>query len=197
MIGLIISGHGNFATGLRSSLKLIAGSPSNVEYIDFEENDSTEDLKKKYYTALQNLNNCDSILALSDLAGGSPFKTLVEVKTEIEKPMEVIGGTNLPMLLEISMMKDIIDDLNSLSESIIEIGRNAVIKFELIEGGVPIKKVNIGNMHMAEGKRQVAGSVAVDDKDVEAFRKLKELGVELEIRRVPTEPAESIDKLFK
>ncbi|ASW42280.1 PTS galactosamine/N-acetylgalactosamine transporter subunit IIA [Clostridium isatidis] len=131
MIGLIISGHGNFATGLRSSLKLIAGSPSNVEYIDFEENDSTEDLKKKYYTALQNLNNCDSILALSDLAGGSPFKTLVEVKTEIEKPMEVIGGTNLPMLLEISMMKDIIDDLNSLSESIIEIGRNAVIKFEL------------------------------------------------------------------
>lgn len=25
------------------------------------------------------------------------------------------------------------------------------------------KKVNIGNMHMAEGKRQVAGSVAVDE----------------------------------
>ena len=56
---------------------------------------------------------------------------------------------------------------------------------KLVEGGVPIKKVNIGNMHMAEGKRQVAGSVAVDDKDVEAFKKLRELGVELEIRRVP------------
>ena len=50
---------------------------------------------------------------------------------------------------------------------------------------------------MAQGKRQVAGSVAVDDKDVEAFRKLKDLGVELEIRRVPTESAESLDKLFK
>ena len=67
----------------------------------------------------------------------------------------------------------------------------------LVEGGVPIKKVNIGNMHMAQGKRQVAGSVAVDDKDVEAFRKLKDLGVDLEIRRVPTEGAENIDKLFK
>ncbi|MDU2490961.1 MAG: PTS N-acetylgalactosamine transporter subunit IIB [Clostridium celatum] len=67
----------------------------------------------------------------------------------------------------------------------------------LVEGGVPIKKVNIGNMHMAQGKRQVAGSVAVDDKDVEAFRKLKDLGVELEIRRVPTESTENIDKLFK
>lgn len=68
---------------------------------------------------------------------------------------------------------------------------------KLVEGGVPIKKVNIGNMHMAEGKRQVAGSVAVDDKDVQAFKKLKELGVELEIRRVPSENSESIDKLFK
>ena len=66
-----------------------------------------------------------------------------------------------------------------------------------MEGGVPLKKVNIGNMHMAEGKRQVAGSVAVDDKDVAAFAKLRELGVELEIRRVPQEASENIEKLFK
>ena len=66
----------------------------------------------------------------------------------------------------------------------------------LVESGVPIKDVNIGNMHMAEGKRQVAGVVAVDDKDVEAFKKLRDLGVNLEIRKVPTESAEDINKLF-
>ena len=55
MIGLIISGHGNFASGLRSSLKLIAGEPCNVEYVDFEETDSIEDLRKKYYISLKNL----------------------------------------------------------------------------------------------------------------------------------------------
>lgn len=68
---------------------------------------------------------------------------------------------------------------------------------KLVEGGVPITKVNIGNMHMAEGKRQVATVVSVDDSDVEAFRKLREKGVELEIRKVPQEPAENIEKLFK
>ncbi|QIK69248.1 PTS N-acetylgalactosamine transporter subunit IIB [Erysipelothrix sp. HDW6C] len=68
---------------------------------------------------------------------------------------------------------------------------------KLVEGGVPIKKVNIGNMHMAEGKRQVATSVAVDDKDVAAFKKLRDLGVELEIRRVPQNASEDIEKLFK
>ncbi len=66
----------------------------------------------------------------------------------------------------------------------------------LVKGGVPIRKVNIGNMHMSEGKRQVATSVAVDDADVAAFKELQELGVELEIRRVPSTPVEDINKLF-
>lgn len=68
---------------------------------------------------------------------------------------------------------------------------------KLVEGGVPIKKVNIGNMRMIEGKRRVTGSVAVDDKDLEVFKKLRELGIELEIRRVPSEPSENTELLFK
>ena len=62
----------------------------------------------------------------------------------------------------------------------------------LVEGGVPIKKVNIGNMHMSEGKRQVATTVAVA-----AFKKMQDLGVELEIRRVPDIASEDINKLFE
>lgn len=67
---------------------------------------------------------------------------------------------------------------------------------KLVKGGVPIKKVNIGNMHMAEGKRQVATSVAVDDADVAAFKELQDLGVELQIQRVPSISAEDVSKLF-
>ncbi|MCI5840141.1 MAG: PTS galactosamine transporter subunit IIB [Peptoniphilaceae bacterium] len=66
----------------------------------------------------------------------------------------------------------------------------------LIEGGVPIDKVNVGNMHMSEGKRQVATSVAVDDDDVDAFRKIKEKGVELFIQRVPTIAKEDVSKIL-
>ena len=62
---------------------------------------------------------------------------------------------------------------------------------------MPIKKVNIGNMHMAEGKRQVATSVAVDDADVACFKKLQELGVELSIQRVPDTAVEDLNKLWK
>lgn len=66
----------------------------------------------------------------------------------------------------------------------------------LVEGGVPIDKVNIGNMHMAEGKKQVVGSVAVDQNDIDTFRKLQDHGIDLEIRRVPSEGKENLEKLF-
>lgn len=68
---------------------------------------------------------------------------------------------------------------------------------KLVQGGVPIKAVNVGNMHMAEGKRQVATSVAVDDSDVDAFKKIRELGVEIYIQRVPDIAKEDVEKLFK
>lgn len=92
-----------------------------------------------------------------------------------------------------------INIINRASESqhIAIICQNPQDVLKLVEGGVPIKKVNIGNMHMAQGKRQVSKAVCVDDNDVDAFKKLKALGVELEIRRVPSESAESIDELFK
>ena len=90
-------------------------------------------------------------------------------------------------------------DIQKISEKkkIFIVCENPQDVLRLVEGGVPIKKVNIGNMHMAEGKRQVAGSVAIDDADVAAFTKLRDFGVEFEIRRIPSEPAEDIGKLFE
>jgi N-acetylgalactosamine PTS system EIIB component len=66
----------------------------------------------------------------------------------------------------------------------------------LVEGGVPIDKVNIGNMHYSEGKTQIYSTVSIDDADKEAFRKLKEHGVKLEVRRVPDERPDDIYKFL-
>lgn len=68
---------------------------------------------------------------------------------------------------------------------------------KLVEGGVPIKKINVGNMHMSEGKTQISKAVCVDEKDIIAFKKLAELGVEIEIQRVPNEAKENIWELIK
>ena len=42
MIGLIVTGHGNFATGITSSFRLIAGESPDYEAVDFLPEDSIE-----------------------------------------------------------------------------------------------------------------------------------------------------------
>lgn len=63
---------------------------------------------------------------------------------------------------------------------------------KLIEGGVPISHINIGNIHMTPGKRQISKSVCVSDDDIEVFKKISEKGVKIEIQRVPSEMKEDL-----
>ena len=56
----------------------------------------------------------------------------------------------------------------------------------LVKGGVPITKISIGHMQAEEGKRPATPAVSIDDADVTALRELQKLGVELEIRYLPS-----------
>ncbi|MBM7835790.1 PTS galactosamine transporter subunit IIB [Clostridium sardiniense] len=57
----------------------------------------------------------------------------------------------------------------------------------LIEGGVPIDKLNIGNMHFSEGKEQISSTVSLDEDDKKTIRKIIDKGIKVEVRRVPDE----------
>ncbi|GAK27185.1 PTS mannose transporter subunit IIAB [Serratia liquefaciens] len=59
--------------------------------------------------------------------------------------------------------------------------------WRLVEAGVDIKSVNIGGMAFRQGKAQVNNAVSVDEKDIEAFKKLNERGIELEVRKVSSD----------
>lgn len=83
------------------------------------------------------------------------------------------------------------------AQKIFIIADNPQDVLKLVEGGVPIKRLNVGNMHMSDGKKQVATSVAVDDADIEAFTKLRDLGVEIFIQRTPDIAKEDASVLFK
>lgn len=56
----------------------------------------------------------------------------------------------------------------------------------LVKGGVPITKISIGHMQAGEGKYPITPAVAVSDADVAALKELQALGIELEIRYLPS-----------
>jgi galactosamine PTS system EIIB component len=63
---------------------------------------------------------------------------------------------------------------------------------QLVDGGVPLKDVNVGNMHFTEGKKQVTKKVYVDDKDIEDLRYIESKGVNVFIQDTPGDTKHSI-----
>lgn len=130
MIGIILTGHGNFASGLNSALELIAGKQNNIEVVNFESYHSVLVLEKNLNSALSRLDNCEEIAFLTDLAGGSPFKSSVIISLAKKKDKSfVIAGTNLGMLLEISMCREDYN-IEGLKVLALEIGKSSVKIFQ-------------------------------------------------------------------
>ncbi|SFB12597.1 PTS galactosamine/N-acetylgalactosamine transporter subunit IIA [Clostridium frigidicarnis] len=129
MTGILVTGHGRFASGIVSALELIAGKQENVVVIDFIENQSTEILKENIERSLNLLG--DEIIVFCDLAGGSPFKTSVILSRTISnKKIEVVAGVNLGMLLEIVLLRG--DTCaEKLAEMALNSGGNALKRFKL------------------------------------------------------------------
>lgn len=127
MTGVIITGHGEFAEGIRSVIKLVVGKEKGIGYVNFNENKSTEDLKKDIEEAMKKL-DCQDYLIFTDLAGGSPFKKSVEISLE-KNNCEVIAGTNIPMLMEILFKVDILE-LEELKNKALEIGKKQIFNYK-------------------------------------------------------------------
>lgn len=119
---IIITGHGNFATGLKSSLDLIVGKYDFIKSIDFTELKTPKDLKCEIKSEVIKSEN-EKIYIFTDLAGGTPFKVSMELALE-NKNIEVFCGTNLPMLVESTMMISLGSDLDSIE--IKEVGINSI-----------------------------------------------------------------------
>ena len=132
MIGLVVTGHGLFAEGMHSSAKMIAGENDHIKYVCFEDGMGLDQLGDKLNAAYNELSDCDGIVVLSDLPGGSPFKTAVECSMgHPDKKIIVLSGTNLPMIITGSTMLSFETDPQALADELLFEGKDNVVRFEL------------------------------------------------------------------
>ena len=129
MIGIIVTGHGIFADGLTSGLELLMGEQEAYEAVNFSPEDSIEILTENLTRALNSLKDCEGVLMLTDLAGGSPFNVSVRLKSACETPVEVVGGTNLPILLDACMSRMSVTDVKELAEASIGEGKEQTFRY--------------------------------------------------------------------
>ena len=120
MIGIIVAGHGNFASGITTMLELVVGKPEHYEFIDFLQGESQEALEEDYRDKLDKLKDCEKIVIMTDITGGSPFKSAVTYAVSDDR-LNVISGTNVPMLVELIFGR--------MNQSAMEAGKAQIIRF--------------------------------------------------------------------
>ena len=101
---IIITGHNNFASGILSSLTMIAGEKDNIFAVDFLSDDNDESLEGKFNKIISD-NKDSEILFVCDLMGGTPFKVTSKLAFTNDS-YEVVTGINLGGLIDTSMKLD-------------------------------------------------------------------------------------------
>ena len=83
-------------------------------------------------------------------------------------------------------------------------GQRAMLLFEnpqdvlrAVEGGVPLKTINVGSMAHSIGKVQPNKVLAFNQDDIDTFSKLKEAGLEFDVRKVPSDSKGNMEEIIK
>ncbi|EKK7714865.1 PTS mannose transporter subunit IIAB [Cronobacter dublinensis] len=124
--------------------------------------------------------NVTRIIVVSDeVAADNVRKTLL---TQVAPP----GVT--AHVVDVAKMIRVYNNPKYAGERVMLLFTNPTDVERVVEGGVNITSVNIGGMAYRQGKTQVNNAVSVDEKDIEAFKKLNARGIELEVRKVSNDP---------
>lgn len=125
MIGILITGHGTFASGIAAATEVILGKQENFVTVDFPEGDTKTELERNVQDGLSQLSDCEHIIVFCDLLSGSPFNTVVPYAIKNDK-MKVFFGTNLAMLMDLTLKRNLGSGFDELIDGAVECGKSQV-----------------------------------------------------------------------
>ncbi len=73
---------------------------------------------------------------------------------------------------------------------------NSIDVDALVDGGLPLEKLNVGGMRMQDGRHQLSRAVSVTPEEEQAFRNLIAKNVVVEVQMVPKDPIVDLKTLL-
>ena len=105
MLGIVVATHGSFSKGIKDAAEVIMGNVENIATVNLNAGDDVEQLGKKINHAILEVNQGEGVVVLVDLISASPYNQSVLITNQLDPELKdkvyIIGGVNLPMLLEI------------------------------------------------------------------------------------------------
>lgn len=125
MIGIILASHGEFANGIRQSGEMIFGEQEKLETAVLLPSMGPDDLRAELEEKIKKL-DCQEILFLVDLWGGTPFNQVSALMDGHEENWAVLTGLNLPMLIEALGSRLMEEKSHDLAKALLEPAKEGV-----------------------------------------------------------------------
>src|SRR5699024_10623531 len=81
------------------------------------------------------------------------------------------------------------------SQRLLIIAKNPQVYLQLVEAGVPIEEINVGNMSQTNETKSITKSINVTDEDISVFEKLDEKNIQIVAQMVPGDRKEDFIRL--
>jgi mannose/fructose/sorbose-specific phosphotransferase system IIA component len=104
---------------------MIVGKTENTKAVSFDSTQGVEGLEEAVQAALDQFTNCDGVLCLVDIPGGSPAR-VVAAQSYKHKGLEIISGVSLPMLIEALFARED-QSLKELAQTAVQAGVDGVL----------------------------------------------------------------------
>lgn len=115
MIGLVLVTHGQLAVEFRHAVEHVVGQQENFETVSIGAEDDMEQRRRDIVDAVARADTGSGVIILTDMFGGTPSNLAISVMDEGR--VEVIAGTNLPMLIKLSSVRASNDMALALEEA--------------------------------------------------------------------------------
>lgn len=119
-------------------------------------------------------------------------------ENEVEKTgqrLSTPAGIKLSVIPEERAAKQLLDERYGRQRLFI-VTKTPEPLLKLIELGVPITEINVGNMTQTDETRHIAQSINVTPAQEEVFRQLDAKGIKLTYQMVPNDPKEDFMKIL-
>ena len=125
MIGVVLATHGELGRALIGAMEMIVGAQPLVAALSLQVADRIEDATSRLQEALAFADEGDGVLVLTDMLGGTPSNLCLALIGG-PRPVEVVSGVNLPMLLKAVQVRRE-SDLRETAAQVRKVGRSAII----------------------------------------------------------------------
>ncbi len=122
--GLLVIAHDKIGTSLvDTAIATIGSCPLKVKSLEVYKDSNTDDTLNKAKELVNELDDGDGVLILTDLYGSTPCNVATKIKTD--NNFIVVAGLNLPMLMRTFNYYSL--NLAMLSDKALDGGKNGIL----------------------------------------------------------------------